>query len=76
MTITDNIVNINEISTHSNSNIENNELLLITTENGLQMGGLHTIIGFSTSSSSNFEWYVNDTKNSAIIVQGNSNRIS
>ncbi len=73
MTINDNIVNINEISTHSNSNIENNELLLITTENGLQMGGLHTIIGFSTSSSSNFEWYVNDTKNSAIIVQGNSN---
>ena len=50
-----------------NSYQSSSELLLITSENGLEAEGEVTIRGFSTSNSEQIEWYINDTINPEIL---------
>ena len=61
-------IHFDNLKSVHNSNASSNELLIVSTENGLAASSIETINGFTTSNSENIEWYINDTIQNSVML--------
>ena len=69
-------IHFDDVKSVHDSNTISNELLVISTENGLDASSIETISGFTTSNSENIEWFINDTLENKVILSSSQSESS